>query len=210
MTEINSSRMKVDVLEECGWSPALLGVGLSHGLTAEVSYLSFLEDDELYDRITQVAGRLADKDKGHNKFLESIQVWLDVDAPRYWWQQCDTYRVGMTKQSESTMHTITRRLLTQEDFNRDINPVTLSKLNDWIKLAKDFPYRKAYFFDKLKEEMPEGFLQRRVINTNYKVLRHVYQQRLTHKLPAWKTFIQNVLSGVMAPNFITSTKGNTQ
>ncbi|MCK9240314.1 hypothetical protein [Desulfocurvus sp.] len=55
-----------------------------------------------------MAEKLAPLDKGHNKVLESMCVWLDVRMPRYWWQEFDTYRVGVTKQSESTMHILIR------------------------------------------------------------------------------------------------------
>ncbi len=69
--------MKVTVLEESGYQHALLGLSLSRGITLEHA-----------DRVAQ---RLAGKDGGHNKFLESIAVWMDITAPRYWWQQFDTY-----------------------------------------------------------------------------------------------------------------------
>ena len=53
----------------------------------------------------EISEKLHDKDEGHNKFLESIIIWAEVTAPRYWWQEADTYRLS-TKQSESTMHTL--------------------------------------------------------------------------------------------------------
>ena len=41
----------------------------------------------------------------HAKVLRGIQVWLEITAPRYWWQEAVTYEVGVTKLcSESTMH----------------------------------------------------------------------------------------------------------
>lgn len=203
----SKSRMQVMVIEDCGFIPALLGVGLSHGLTSHVDHLKFVDDDDLFYRVQGVASKLANKDGGHNKFLEAITVWLDIDAPRYWWQEFDTYRVGMTKQSESTIHTITRRLLTQEDFNRDISQVALDHLNDLIENWRASVEKKDFWFAKIKEHLPEGFLQRRVVCTNYKTLRNIFFQRQNHKLPEWRTFISNVLNGVMEPSLITATKG---
>jgi len=98
--------MQVRVLEEAGYKWAMLGLSLS-----------FRQDP---DRMDSVAMRLAHKGDGHNKYLEQMVVWLDIVGPRYWWQQFDTYRVGVSKQSESTMHTITKRPLTQEDFEHPI------------------------------------------------------------------------------------------
>jgi len=98
--------MKVKILDERGYDWALLGLSLS-----------FEQDPADMPRVAQ---KLAFRGDGHNKFLESIVLWLDITAPRYWWQQFDTYRAGVSKQSASTMHTMTRRALTQEDFEHSI------------------------------------------------------------------------------------------
>jgi len=82
--------MRIQVLEESGLSHALLGLSLNK--------------NQPLDNMLTLSDKLASKDGGHNKFLESIAVWLDITAPRYWWSQLDTYRAGVTKQSESTMH----------------------------------------------------------------------------------------------------------
>ena len=65
--------MRVRVINESGYEQACLGISLSHHSTLE--------------RAKQVALKLAHKDGGHNKFLESIVTWIDVTAARYWWQQ---------------------------------------------------------------------------------------------------------------------------
>ena len=89
--------MDVQIMAECGVVEAMVGLSLSYGV------------GKSYEEMLEVAKKLYNKDGGHNKFLESIVVWLNIDAPRYWWQQFDTYRVGTTKQSGSTMHTIMKR-----------------------------------------------------------------------------------------------------
>lgn len=208
MTQVvPASTMTVEVIEECGYGPALYGMGLSHGLTAGVSFNEFCDDDNLFNKAASVAWKLADKDGGHNKLLESIQVWLDIRAPRYWWQEMDTYRVGTTKQSESTIHTITRRKLKQEDFNRPINQSVLGYLNELIEYWQTSTELKHYWFAKIKDALPEGFMQRRVVNTNYKTLRNILQQRRNHRLPEWHTFISAVVSQVLEPTLIMPTKG---
>lgn len=175
--------MKVQVLEECGFASALLGLGLSYGVTAEDAVLN----DEKRSKMLKIANRLYSKDGGHNKFLESIQVWLDITASRYWWQEFDTYRIGVTKQSESTMHTITKKPLCEGDFEGGIPEPWLRLLNMMIKDNK---------LTRVKCLLPESFLQRRIISTNYKVLRHIIFQRSTHRLPEWHQFINAVRTEV--------------
>lgn len=160
--------MRVNIINEDGLDEAMLGLSLSYNKEIK-------NGDEMF----AVAKKLASKDGGHNKFLESIVIWIDITAPRYWWQQFDTYRIGITKQSDSTMHTIMKRPLTQEDFETPIPEYLLMLLNAYI-VQKNF--------DAIKNILPEGFLQRRVVCTNYKVIRNIIKQRETHKLKEWQVF----------------------
>ena len=176
--------MKVTVLREAGIEEALLGLSLSYNQPVE--------------KMKAVADRLADKNEAHNKFLESIVVWVDVIAPRFWWQEFDTYRVGVTKQSESTIHTIMKTELMPEDFAHPIFQPELDRLNDMILDER---------FIELKNALPEGFLQRRIVCTNYKTLRRIIFQRKNHKLPEWHTFIQAILTQVEHPEWLPSYGG---
>ena len=53
------------------------------------------------------------------KFMRYIHVQADVNAPLYWWKEFDTYKVATVANSESTMHTITKREFTLDDFSYD-------------------------------------------------------------------------------------------
>jgi hypothetical protein len=151
------------VLKEAGLEEALLGLSLNK--------------NQPLDNMLPLLSKLATKDFGHNKAMESIAVWLDITAPRYFWQQFDTYRIGVSKQSQSTMHTGMKRELTQADFSMPIPDALLDDLNFCIR---------EHDFDRYKALLPESFLQRRVVSTNYKALRNMYQQRRTHRLQEWK------------------------
>lgn len=170
--------MKVQVLKEAGFEEALLGLSLSY-------------NSEPSER---VADNLAHKQGGHNKFLESVMVWLDITAPRYWWAQADTYRVGITKQSESTMHTILRRHLTDEDFEGGCHPGILQLLNEAIEAGS---------FDWIKHHLPESFLQRRIVCTNYKTLQNMEAQRRTHRLKEWQFFLDAIKSQLSKSEWIS-------
>lgn len=160
--------MKITILEEHGFESAMRG--LARSFSQDVS------------KMPKVALNLCTKDMGHNKFLESMVVWVDIEAPSYWWKHFDTYRVGTTKQSDSTMHTIKRRPLTQDDFEYPINEICLLLLNKMIEDGESE--------DKISNSLPYGFIQGRTVCTNYKVIRNIILQRRNHKLPQWRYFCE--------------------
>jgi hypothetical protein len=176
--------VKLRVLEEHGHESALLGLSLSH------------RQDPT--RMPAVAQRLAVLGDGHNKFLESIVVWLDLTAPRYFWQEFDTYRVGVTRQSESTMHTITQRALELSDFAHPVPEQHLAYLNRLIAEGG---------WEEVKWQLPESFLQRRIVSANYMALQRIVRQRATHRLPEWREFIDHLVSAVEHPEYLKESEG---
>lgn len=140
-----------------------------------------------------VARRLAFRGDGHNKFLEFIVVWLDVSAPRYFWQEFDTYRVGVTRQSESTMHTITQRPLEQTDFSHSVPDVHLAHLNRLIAQGR---------WEEAKWQLPESFVQRRIVSANYMALQRIVRQRDGHRLAEWREFIDQLVGAVEHPEYL--------
>ena len=201
--------MEVIKLEEHGYSSAKYGFSLSYkdrAIDREDWWGIFTHEEDLpagirhYITEEQYARRLkydkilkanTSRDKGHNKFLEHIMVWLDIEAPRYWWSEFDTYRVGVSKQSESTMHTLAKRDVTRNDFegypNLDL---------DYINERRDEP------INILKGLLPESYLQRREVVLSYKVLRHIILQRHDHRLPEWKVFIDSIKAQVDHPELL--------
>jgi hypothetical protein len=176
--------MKAVVRLEAGYQPALFGMSLSHSLDSE--YGEVTENQE------SRASKLAHQQGGHNKFLESIMLWVDVTAPRYWWQQADTYRIS-SKQSESTMHTITKKPLAQEHFEHPVPDLIIDLLNGLIQEKN---------WEEAKHLLPESFLQRRMWLMSYKTLQNIIYQRGAHKLPEWKAFISQVIEQVEHPEYL--------
>jgi hypothetical protein len=124
----------------------------------------------------------------HCKHLRMIQVWADMTLPRYIWQEFDTYK-HLEKNSCSTMHTIMKRDLLTTDFeNGNVDLYTLDSLNHirskYINSKTD--EEKTAYLVALKRILPEGFLQKRTINTNYQQLLNIYRQRKNHQLPEWQ------------------------
>ena len=179
--------MKIELMHMQGIEPALIGVGLSYGLTSEHSFLRHVPEEKK-NRIVQIAGNLAKKGGGEDKFLRQIICWWDVKAPRFWWCEADTYKVATTAQSESTMHTIMHRELTQDDFEYVISPAYLDYLNSVI--AEYRASRDEELFLELKNGLPEGFLQRRVWSLSLANMKNIYAQRKNHRLPQWHQVCQ--------------------
>jgi hypothetical protein len=179
--------MKVSIIKEAGYLEALYGLGLSYDLTSDIPFENFCNNKDLITKMRFVSQKLYDKEGGHNKFLESIYVWIDITAPRFLYSEIDTYRIGSTKQSQSTMHTLLKNPITQDMFEY---PIPLSTLNylEILRQGKDFI--------QLKNLLPEGFLQRRIWVVNYKTLRNILHQRKHHKLDQWKDFCKYIYNNI--------------
>ncbi len=178
--------MQLKVLLEAGYDEALRGMAYSFKDRA-------LPVEEWWEgqreRAEKRAPKLAPMEGGHNKFLESIQVWVDLEACRAFWSEFDTYRVGTTKQSESTMHTLSKRPPTFADFEEGTPEVTI------------YGFMQVWEFAKgdvtiLKQALPEGFLQRRIVCTNYKSLKNILKQREGHRFKWWQVFIDEIVKQI--------------
>ena len=166
--------MRYKVLHCAGYEQAVLGMMLSYGKT---SFDDFTATDE--DRY-RVAAKLSPMDGGHNKFLEQIQYWILVQAPLFWWKQADTYRVGISKSSESTMHKSWKNGLTHDMFETPIFTETLDNINELItEYNQDTTStaRKTYLQECIIGNLPDAYLQTRLLNVNAKCLRNMYFQR---------------------------------
>lgn len=102
------------------------------------------------------------KDRGdeHAKVLRGVVAYLEITAPRYWWVEFDTYRIGREQlASESTMH-IQGKGLSEDELV------------------------------KMKSELKEGTMQKRVQMISYQTLTRIYNQRHNHRLPEWRVFCE--------------------
>ena len=185
--------MKVDVLKVDGIEEALLGMGLSYGLTSNKNIID-MEDAKLAGRLTKICEKCARRGNGEDKFLRMIQIWADITAPRFWWAEFDTYKVGTVALSESTMHTLGKRQLTPEDFETPIEPGYLDTLNSALRSDNTIDFNKGM--------LPEGFMQRRIVNFNYAVFANMIRQRRNHRLPQWRYFLGNTFYALPMQEFL--------
>lgn len=62
---------------------------------------------------------ISEGDPSHRKVLRQLPLTLKIKAPLYFLKQFDTYKVGTTANSESTMHTLLKEPFKLEDFSTD-------------------------------------------------------------------------------------------
>ena len=143
-----------------------------------------------------LAKKLIKSGPEHRKFLRMIHVQADVTAPRFWWQEFETYKYVETN-SSSTMHLITKRYLRDDDFSCDggmgVNYDGLNILIQKYKETTDADMKELYF-RTIKQRLPESYNQLRTIDTNYEALLSMYWQRHIHRLTEWKTFCEWIAS----------------
>jgi hypothetical protein len=280
----NKSVMNVKILGEAGYEYALLGIQ-----TNKKKY----EKD-----MTSVSQQLAKAGGGHDKFLEMIHIWLDMTTCRSIWQQFDTYRVGVTKSSESTHHRLIEDVLDKcidykkietwfihngytlnverlpsrelpmnatalivskankntlsalelqefmkkylivfnpemeaeiniieniefvantlqvlkDSFNIDYeqyytmfeggsDAITKDTVDIMVDLAMSLEENRFEKLHRLKRMLPEGFLQRRVVSLNYKVIRNMMQQRYKDPFNHWQMFFKQFLEQCEHPEY---------
>lgn len=155
----------------------------------------------------------------HRKFMRQIFVSVDITAPLFWYKELDTYKVGTTANSTSTMHKITSAPITLDCFEIDdfVNveyPIEAQRPEVESNCDHDFvqmcliPYleylRQKYletkdkaYWKELIRWLPESWLQKRTITMNYENVRSMVHQRMNHKLNEWSGKDDDSL-----PNFI--------
>ncbi len=149
-----------------------------------------------------LATRLIKAGTEHRKFLRMIHVQMDVTAPLYWWKEADTYKVGTTTNSCSTMHKIAAKEFTLDDFSHDhlfndavvyngyvstsVLECVIGALNEFRNLyleTKD----KRYWWQMI-QLLPSSYNQRRTWDMSMETLLSILHQRKNHKLDEWNEF----------------------
>jgi hypothetical protein len=151
----------------------------------------------------KLAQQLESGGSEHRKFLRQIQISVDITAPLYWWKEFDTYKVGTTANSTSTMHKLTSKPITLDCFEIDdykgyelfLDEDDVDKSVDWeVKDIIEFceKLRQKYletkdkrYWKELVRWLPESWLQTRTVTMNYENVFNMVNQRGNHKLNEW-------------------------
>ena len=108
----------------------------------------------------------------HAKVLRGAVVWCEINAPRYFWQEMDRYSVGACCMASNSTMHQQGRGLAEDELV------------------------------EMKENLPEGTMQRRVWMFSYQTLRRIYFQRKDHRLPQWRKFCEWIKTLPFADEFI--------
>ena len=196
--------IKFEHTETAGWVPAFRGMRnpLNSWHKADSCFTTVNGCDEFIigPNDADLASRLLHSGSDHSKFMRQIVVWVDITAPFYLYKELDTYRMGIEKNSCSTMHTIHRRDLTESDFStenivpecRSVVTMVINMLN---KLRRKYvEVKDKSFWYSLIHLLPDSFNQRRTYMFSYAALRNIYHARKNHKLNEWREFCRWVES----------------
>lgn len=95
----------------------------------------------------------------HSKAIRGLIVYAEIDAPIYFYRELETYRVGRD------------RLSCNSTMHQQCKGLSGDELV------------------KAKAEMTMGTMQKTVDMFSYQCLRNIVKQRIGHRLPEWKVFI---------------------
>lgn len=151
--------------------------------------------------------RLFNSGPEHRKYLRQIIVSMDITAPLYWWKEFDTYKVGTVANSCSTMHKITSKQFTLDDFSYEhlIVPEKLGTIIAWLNQYRDcylnWDENKTHIDEdgnilnkkdiwwQLIQLLPSSYNQKRTVTMNYENVFTMIRQRTGHKLDEWNIFV---------------------
>lgn len=147
----------------------------------------------------------------HRKYLRQIMVSMDITAPLYWWKEFDTYKVGTTRNSCSTMHKIHTKEFDFYDFSHEhldtlktrvrnsddkycnydyteILAMVISALNASRTMYLETKDKKYWW--QMIQLLPSSYNQKATITMNYENVFNILQYRQGHKLDEWNEFCE--------------------
>lgn len=166
-----------------------------------ISYEDGLEYEDCLPRFVMgendlaLARKLVKAGSDHRKFLRQIFVSVDITAPLYWWKEFDTYKVGTTANSCSTMHKIHSKTFDRDDFSHDrmddgalvLLDATIAYLeSERQKFLEDKNNRQSWH--NMIQSLPSSYNQMRTVTLTYENLLNQYKARKNHKLAEWHTY----------------------
>ena len=173
----------------------------------------FRKDEKLGSNDHSLMQRLSNAGTEHRKYMRMMPVYVRITAPLYWWKEFDTYKIGTVANSCSTMHKITEKEFTVDDFScehlgvfipaekndgvedyKNLWIAALEETIDYLNVARTFynretdPELKKKYWWQMIQLLPSSYNQTRNVMLNYEVLANIYRQRKNHKLDEWREF----------------------
>lgn len=206
--------------ETMGWNFALYGMrnpmsiygGTNNSWDKSDSYI---ENGEyvLGPNDMDLACKLVKSGSEHRKLLRAIHIQANILAPDYFTKEMDTYKVGVTRNSSSTMHRLTSKPFTRDDFSHD--QLTEYGLVQLDRIIDDLNgWRDLYLKDKDKGQwyqivqlLPMSYNYFFTLDFNYENALTMIHQRSGHKLNEWHQFVEFLLGLPYMERFYKAMKG---
>lgn len=179
--------IKISTSEIAGWASVLSALRLPFGKECRSDVNSEWKEDYrdngYYTIGTDTIVRIDPKDMklmqalvkrgdSHAKCLRGLIVYMEIEAPVYWWCEAECYRAGHERlSSASTMHVDCKGLVGDE-------------------------------LVKAKSEIPMGKMLKKIDMFSYQCLRNIVKQRHDHRLPEWREFVEHLHSLPFAEELI--------
>ncbi len=194
--------IKIENTEVFGWEAAIRGMRNPMNSWAKSDTIvnrSAMESLFLGEADLELMQKLVKAGSDHGKFMRMINVTCDITAPLYWWKEYDTYKVGTVANSCSTMHKLTDKEFTIDDFSHEhldsLSMIQLTNLIDYLNKCR-VNYLGDYgkingtkgMWWQMIQLLPSSYNQRRTVQLNYAVLLNMYRARKNHKLDEWHDF----------------------
>ena len=204
--------IKVELGEVWGWHHALRG--MRNPMNSWDRADSDIERGFIGRNDADLMRRLYNGGAVHRKYLRQVFVSADITAPLYWWKEYDTYKVGTTANSCSTMHKIAAKPFELDDFSWDhllntgcdlfelkwgtdcstmVQPQhflieyiipVLNVCREKYLETKD----KRYWWQMI-QLLPSSYNQKRTVTFSYENAVTMIEQRSGHKLDEWNEFV---------------------
>lgn len=176
----------INTLEIAGMASVLQALRLPFGkecrsvVDSEIGYKNWSNERHLstktYSNIDSkdltLLSTLVARGTEHAKAIRGFVVYAEIEAPIYFFREIETYRIGR------------ERLSCNSTMHQQCKGLSGEELI------------------KAKAEMPMGTMQKTVDMFSYQCLRNIVKQRIGHRLPEWKVFIDWVKSLPFAKELI--------
>jgi hypothetical protein len=203
--------LKIENTETYGWIAAIRGARnpMNSWSQSDTSYGTGETTITIGPRDLKMLRNLSKAGPDHGKYLRMITVTADITSSLYWFKQFDTYKIGTTANSCSTMHKIHANPFSMEDFS--VEHLDHFGMNIMEQLIRFLNFHREKFIEtkdknhwwQMIQMLPSSYNQRRTVHLNYAVLKAMYHARKHHKLDEWHEFCRWVESLPYAAELIT-------
>jgi hypothetical protein len=195
--------MKLTIEHEAGYEQALRGLALSY-YKQDTPFEEYFKEvrPKMIKLLTLLNSKsIKEGNYSHSKVLRQIHVWVMITSTRSFWSQFATYTVGVVSQSASTMHTLSKTELSYQDFSLSTSASIVNAFLDLKDGCKDIIL--------LRDNLPEGFLQTRMVTFNYASLQNIIMQRSKHRYAIeWHDFEYQLKRQLKYPEIIKWSESN--